>query len=105
MVFQVPAPAGHLKKNRFEFDLSGETLSLPKIEFVPPESDEYLKEVAGQSLPQKEFILGFIEATDPGVGKKVREARLHRDQIDALYTAWGKSSRVDAEKSSASERS
>lgn len=105
MVFQIPAPAGNLKKNRFEFDLGGETLSLPKIEFVPAEADDYLSEVSGKALPQKEFILGFIEATDPEVGKKVREARMSRDQVDALYTAWGKASKVDAEKSSASERS
>lgn len=105
MVFQIPAAAGHLKKNRFEFALGEETLSLPKLEFVPSESDDYLADVAIRALPQKEFILGFIEATDAEVGKKVREARLSRDQVDALYTAWGKASKISVGESSASESS
>ncbi|MBF6189423.1 hypothetical protein [Nocardia farcinica] len=105
MVYQIPAPAGHLKKNRFEFKLGDEILSLPKIEFVPPEADEYLAEVTAKALPQREFILGFIGSIDPDIEKKLREARLSRDQLDDLYGAWGRASRVGAGESSASERS
>lgn len=110
MVFHVPAPAGDQPQNRFEFvlgpeSLGAEILSLPKLEFVPPEADDYLRDAAGKSLPRRDFILGFIEACDPEVGKKVRDARLHRHQIDALYEEWGNVSKVDEGESSASERS
>ncbi|MBF6363213.1 hypothetical protein IU447_24150 [Nocardia farcinica] len=105
MVYQIPAPAGHLKKNRFEFKLGDEILSLPKLEFVPPEADEFLAAVDTTTLTQTEFILGFIGSVDPDIEKKLREARLSRDQLNDLYGAWGRASRVGAGESSASERS
>lgn len=104
MVFKVPAPAGHLKKNRFHFELGGEILSLPKMEFVPPDADDFLKDMS-PDLTRKDFVLGFIEACDPEVGKKVHEARLHRDQVYALQDAWIAASKLNPGESSASESS
>lgn len=105
MVFKIPASGGHLKKNRFEFELSGETVSLPKLEFVPAEGEEYLASIAGQDISRTNFVLGFITAIDPELGEKVRGGGLARDQVEALYKAWAEASKVDEGESSASARS
>ncbi|MBF6133512.1 hypothetical protein IU501_10925 [Nocardia otitidiscaviarum] len=105
MVFEIPSPAGKLKRNRFEFKLGGEIRSLPKIDYVPAEADDYLKAMRGKSVAQREFVLGFIGACDPEIEAKMRELKLTRDQVDALYEAWGKASRVTAGESSDSSTS
>ncbi|AHH22107.1 hypothetical protein NONO_c73510 [Nocardia nova SH22a] len=104
MAFRIPEPKGHLKKNRFEFELGGEVLSLPKMEYIPASGDEFLTSVAGQSLPFVGYLLGFIDAIDAETGAKVRAAHLDRDQLDALHTAWKGSSKVDEGESSGSSK-
>ncbi|MGH8964648.1 MAG: hypothetical protein ACRDXB_04865 [Actinomycetes bacterium] len=103
MVFKVPPPAGKLKKNRFEFDLDGETQSVPKLEFLSAESEDLLKSDDTVRLMKTEYIMRLIEAESPEAGAKVRAARLSRDQLDALYQAWSDSSRVTTGESSHSE--
>lgn len=93
MVFKIPASGGHLKKNRFEFELGEETLSLPKLDYVPSSADEWMRE-RDRSMTATEFILAFIEQVDAEVGAKVRAAKLHRDQIDALQQGWIEASGV-----------
>lgn len=105
MTFKIPPPAGHLKKNRFEFEFDGKIESLPKLDYVPPEGDDYLAEVSGKALPNKEFVLGFVESIDPGLGKRMRDARMARDQVIALYDAWRAASKVDEGESSGSDDS
>lgn len=105
MVFKIPPPAGSLKKNRFEFELGEEVLSLPKLEFVPPEGEDYLDESSEKGLTRYQFIQGFMAAIDPDLGKKVAAARLARDQLYALYDAWTSASKVTPGESSASESS
>lgn len=105
MVFKVPAAAGHLKKNRFEFEFDGKVESLPKLDYVPPEGDDYIAELNGKALPTREYVLGFIEAIDPDLGKRMRDARMARDQVAALYDAWRAASKVDEGESSGSDDS
>ncbi len=105
MAFQIPADAGHLKKNRFEFKLGDETVSLPKLEFVPADADEYLNDAVGKGMPQREFVLGFVASIDAEIAQKMRDQKLTRFQVDALYEAWVAASKVDTGESSASERS
>ncbi|KIA63001.1 hypothetical protein [Nocardia vulneris] len=105
MVFEIPAAGARLKKNRFEFKLGDETVSVPKLEFIPAEAEDYLEEVNGKGLSMYRFVIGFIASFDPDLGKKLHEARLSRDQITDLYAAWGASSKVSTGESSASESS
>lgn len=100
MAFKVPESKAHLKRNRFEFELGGEVLSLPKLDYTPASGDEYLATAASRSLPFAGYVLGFMEACDPEVGAKVRAAKLNRDQLEALHTAWKGSSKVDEGESS-----
>lgn len=103
MVFKVPAPAGHLKKNRFEFQLGDETLSIPKMEFFTIEAEEWaMKAATDPTILRRAYIIGLFAACDPEVGEKIEAARLTRDQLGALYDAWGEASKVDPEKSSRS---
>jgi hypothetical protein len=104
-VFTVPEPAGRLKKNRFQFRLGDAVESLPKMEFAPPEVDEFLDSVQGKRVMQADYIIGLMVAYDPEVGEKVKAARLHRDQLRALHKAWDSASKVDVEKSSGSDDS
>lgn len=101
-MFQIPTPAGHLKKNRFEFKLGDETASLPKLEFLPPEGDDYLDEVADRGMSNRTFILGFVDAVSPEVGAKLRALKLSRDQVNAFYEGWKNSSKVTPGESKAS---
>lgn len=103
MVFKIPAPAARLKKNQFIFELDGTTESLPKMEFMTPEGEDYLAEIADKSMQSRDYILGLVEAIDPDLGKRLREARLARDQLKAFYDAWLESSKVDPGESSASD--
>lgn len=105
MVFKIPAPAGHLKKNRFEFDLEGETLSLPKMEYVPSEADDWLRDMIGKRLQTREYVIGFATACDAAVGGKLAQAKFSRDQWDAFYTAWQEASKVTEGESSNSSKS
>jgi hypothetical protein len=104
MAFKIPDSKAHLKRNRFEFELGGEVLSLPKLDYTPAAGDEYLATVAKQSLPFAAYVLGFMEAVDPEVGAKVRAAKLDRDQLEALHSAWRGSSKVDEGESSNSSK-
>lgn len=105
MAFKIPESKGHLKRNRFEFELGGETLDLPKMEYTPATGDEYLAEAAKLSMPFTAYVLGFMEAVDPEVGAKVRAAKLDRDQLEALHAAWKDSSKVAEGESSNSSKS
>lgn len=105
MVFKIPASSGHLKKNQFEFEFDGVTLSLPKIEYVPAEADEFAAENGGREMNYREFILRFTGACDPAIEKKMRAAKLDREQVSAFYRAWLASSKVTPGESSASESS
>lgn len=105
MVFEFPAAAGHLKKNRFHFKLNGKDESLPKLEFVPPETEEYLAAPETANRIRREFILGFIGSIDADLEQRVRDARFARDQLEAFYDAWIASSKVGEGESSASESS
>ena len=93
MAFKVPAPVGHLKKNRFEFELGEETLSLPKLDYVPSSADEWMRD-RDKGLTRTEFLLTFIDQVDAEVGAKIRAAKLTRDQIDALQQGWIDASEV-----------
>lgn len=103
MVFKVPPPAGKLKKNRFEFELGGETLSVPKLEFLSADSEDLLKADETMRLLKTEYVMRLIEAESPEAGAKVRAARLSRDQLNDLYQAWSESSKVTTGESSLSE--
>lgn len=105
MVYKIAPTGANLKKNRFEFDLGGETLSLPKIEYVPAEADEFTATPEARELTRREFVLQFAGACDPDVEKKLREAGLHRDQVNGFYEAWLAASKVTPGESSASESS
>lgn len=93
MAFKIPAAGGTLKKNRFEFELEDETLSLPKVEYAPASADKFIRD-RDQNMTNTEFILAFIESVDAEVGKKVRAAELARDQVSALQKAWLDASEV-----------
>ncbi|WP_342800971.1 hypothetical protein [Nocardia sp. No.11] len=104
-VFNVPARAGDLKKNRFEFKIPGSTevLSLPFQEFMPAEGEEYIDEnVRDPKLSRRQYILGLMAAIDPAVGEKVAAAALDRKQLGDLFDAWLAASAVDPGKSSRS---
>lgn len=107
MAFNIPAPAGDQPQNRFTFDLGSETLSLPKLEYVPYEADEFLNKLRGEAgtVTQRNFILQFIDACDSKVGAKLRKTRPSRDQVEALYEAWANASEVTPGKSSDSSTS
>jgi hypothetical protein len=107
LAFQIPAPAGHLPKNRFEFQLPGEKekRSIPKLDYLPIEADEYLRGIENRMLPQREYILGLVEATDAEIGKLLRDERLTRDQVNAFYDAWRAASKVSEGESSGSSQS
>lgn len=102
-MFQIPAPAGSLKKNRFEFKLGDESVSLPKLEFLPVDADDYLDKMeGGRNVSNRTYIHGLVEAVDAEVGEKFRALRLTRDQTNAFYEAWQNSSKVTTGESSAS---
>lgn len=108
MVFNIPAAGGHLKKNRFEFRLPGDDTvhSLPKLEYTPPEGEEYFESAAGKALNNREFVSGLIDTLDAELGKKFRAARLSRDQVRAFYQSWMDAGRVkDPGESSGSDDS
>lgn len=99
-VYKVPAPAGDLKKNRFEFQLGDETLSLPLQEFMPADGEDYISENAHKAtLSRRNYILGLFAAIDPVVGEKVAAARLERHQLGALFDTYLEASKVDPGKS------
>ncbi|MGW6121506.1 hypothetical protein ACWFRF_20860 [Nocardia sp. NPDC055165] len=110
-VFEIPPPAGQLKINRFEFKLGAKTVSLPKLEFLPPEGEEFIDKAAITPMSNRDYFLGLVdaigeaEAEDAAIGKTLRRMRLHRDQLTALHTAWKDSSKVDEGESSASDAS
>lgn len=110
-VFEIPSPAGHLKINRFEFKLGGKTVSLPKMEFLPPEGEDFIDKAAVKPMSNRDYFLGLVDAIgeaaeeDAEIGKKLRAMRLHRDQLVALHNAWKDSSKVDEGESSASDDS
>lgn len=101
-VFEIPSPAGDLKENRFEFKLGTKTVSLPKMEFLPPDGEDFIDSAATKPMSNRTYFLGLVEAIDPEIGKALRAKRLHRDQIIALHEAWKDSSKVDEGESSAS---
>lgn len=99
-VYKVTSGAGALKKNRFEFTLGEETLSLPRQEFMPADGEDYITEHAQRpEMSRRSYILGLIAAVDPAVGEKVDAARLGRDELSGLFEAWLESSAVDPGKS------
>lgn len=98
MPYTPSASAGDLPQNRFEFTIGDEVVSLPKLEFLPYEADEYLNELNGR-ITQRNFILGLIDATDEEVGAKYRASRPARDQVIDLYGEWEGSSEVTVGKS------
>ncbi|WP_040815049.1 hypothetical protein [Nocardia concava] len=105
MVFQVPESKANLKKNRFEFKVAGEVLSLPKMDYMPSEVDDYLVSIQGTNLSITAYLLGIITACDPEVAERIRAARLNRDQIQSLLDAWREASKVTEGESSDSSKS
>lgn len=108
MVFKIPAAAGHLKKNRFEFQLPNDdaVYSLPKLEFCPSEGEDYIKESSGKSQTNRDFVFGLVDVLDPELGAKLRASGLSRDQVSAFYETWLQAGRIkDPGESSGSESS
>lgn len=108
MVFKIPAAAGHLKKNRFEFQLPNDdaVYSLPKLEFCPSDGEDYIKESSGKSQTNRDFVFGLVDVLDPELGTKLRASGLARDQVSAFYESWLKAGRIkDPGESSGSESS
>ena len=104
-VYNIPAPGASLKKNQFQFRLGDIVEVLPKLEFAPPEVDEWLDSLEGKRVQRRDYIIGLVAAFDPALGERVRAARLHRDQLYALHDAWQTASKVDAGESSGSDDS
>lgn len=104
-IYNIPAPGASLKKNQFQFRLGNTVESVPKLEFAPPEVDEYLDSLQGKRVQRRDYVIGLIAAFDAELGERVRAARLHRDQLYALHDAWQEASKVDAGESSGSDDS
>jgi hypothetical protein len=96
MVFKIPAAGGHLKKNRFEFQLPGDdaTYSLPKLDFMPPAGEDFIADANTRKLSERAFVFGLVEVLDPELGATLRGAGLSRDQVSEFYRAWMESGRI-----------